>query len=281
MSMQINVDPACLTQEQREAVAGFILAYPGNAEVRVDTSKAVDALAAHAHAAAIPAAVAGAVDAELAALQRDHESTMPVAAFGAPDEAAAAFGVPTVPLVSSTPGVAGLTIAVPPPPVNTAPTTTTSGVAASGAIVASVGVELDKHGLPWDARIHAGTKRKNADNSWTAKRGVEPATVAAVEVELRQVMIAPPGVIVAPAATAPAAVTVGAAPGEVPADARQQFVGLVGRASAAIQGQKITQAEVNQICNDSGIPALPLLANRLDLVTLVAQRIDALITARG
>ena len=28
MSMQISVDPAGLTQEQREAVAGFILAYP-------------------------------------------------------------------------------------------------------------------------------------------------------------------------------------------------------------------------------------------------------------
>ena len=30
MSMQINVDPAGLTQEQREAVAGFILAYPSS-----------------------------------------------------------------------------------------------------------------------------------------------------------------------------------------------------------------------------------------------------------
>ena len=31
MSMQISVDPAGLSQEQREAVAGFILAYPGKA----------------------------------------------------------------------------------------------------------------------------------------------------------------------------------------------------------------------------------------------------------
>jgi len=69
--------------------------------------------------------------------------------------------------------------------------------------------------------------------------------------------------------------------GEVPQDARQQFVGLVGRASAAIQGQKVTPAEVNQICADSGIPALPLLANRLDLVATVASRIDALIAARS
>lgn len=32
MSMQIQVDPAGLTQEQREAVAGFILAYPAKGE---------------------------------------------------------------------------------------------------------------------------------------------------------------------------------------------------------------------------------------------------------
>ena len=69
--------------------------------------------------------------------------------------------------------------------------------------------------------------------------------------------------------------------GEVPQDARQQFVGLVGRASAAIQAGKVSQAEVNQICADFGIPSLPLLANRLDLVATVASRIDALIAARG
>ena len=70
------------------------------------------------------------------------------------------------------------------------------------------------------------------------------------------------------------------APGEVSADARQQFVGLVGRASAAIQGGKVTQAEVNQCCADAGVPALPLLANRLDLVPQVAAAVDALIAAR-
>ena len=178
---------------------------------------------------------------------------------------------------------------------------------------------MDAKGLPWDNRIHAGTKRKNADGSWTAKRGVDPALVATVEAELRQVMgaapaplaqgvapaptpasvaasttvpPAPTGAVPQPVAPPPAPAPVAgaapsmpaapsAAPGEVPADARQQFVGLVGRASAAIQGQKVTQAEVNQICADSGIPALPLLANRLDLVATVASRIDALIAARS
>lgn len=298
MSMQINVDPAALSQEQREAVAGFILAYPGKACAGT-CGHAVAEIHAHTHATpgAAGATTAPAIN-ELEVLQHDHESTLPVAAFGQPvvDEAAAAFGVPPAPLAVSTPAIAAGSIVAPPPPANTAPITTTPGVASSAA-----GVDLDAKGFPWDNRIHAGTKRKNADGSWTAKRGVDPTLVATVEAELRQVMGAAPAAPLAPAVPAPpptapiapvavsapqvtappAPAVVPAAPaGEVPADARAQFVALVGRASAAIQGQKVTQAEVNQCCADAGVPALPLLANRLDLVAQVAAHIDALIAAR-
>lgn len=304
MSMQISVDPAALSQEQREAVAGFILAYPAKACAGTCHGHAVAEIPAFIHKDTADAGlvevgrtIAPAVN-ELEVLQHDHESTLPVAAFGQPvvDEAAAAFGVPPVPLAVSTPAIAAGSIVAPPPPENTAPITTTPGVASSVA-----GVDLDAKGLPWDNRIHAGTKRKNADGSWTAKRGVDPALVATVEAELRQVMGAAPAAPLAPSVpapppTAPIAPVVASAPqvtappapavapaapaGEVPADARAQFVALVGRASAAIQGQKVTQAEVNQCCADAGVPALPLLANRLDLVAQVAAHIDALIAAR-
>lgn len=314
MSIQISVDPAGLSQEQREAVAGFILAFPGKACAGT-CGHAVAEI--HTHTAGVvegptTAPVVPAVN-ELEALQHDHESTMPEAAFGKPDtgaqEAAAAFGG-AAPLAVSTPAIAAASTVAPPPPVNTAPITTTPGVVSSAAGVSSAGVELDKHGLPWDGRIHAGTKRKNADGSWTAKRGVDPALVAQVEAELRQVMGAPAAAPLAPAPAAPipapqaasvttptagvasSAVAVPAPPAPAPAapvapapaapsgDARQQFVGLVGRASAAIQAGKVTQAEVNQCCADAGVPALPLLANRLDLVPQVAAHVDALIAAR-
>lgn len=302
MSMQISVDPAALSQEQREAVAGFILAYPGKA-CSGTCSHAVAEIPAFIHKDTADAGlvevgrtIAPAVN-ELEALQHDHESTMPEAAFGKPDEAAAAFGVPAAPLAGSTPVIAGASTVAPPPPANTAPITTTPGVASSAAGASSAGVELDKHGLPWDGRIHAESKGKLTDGSWRKKRQVDPALVAQVEAELRQVMGAAPAAPLAPAAAIPAQpaanVTTPIAPqppapsvppapaGEVPQDARQQFVGLVGRASAAIQAGKVSQAEVNQICADSGIPALPLLANRLDLVATVASRIDALIAVRG
>lgn len=315
MSIQISVDPAGLSQEQREAVAGFILAFPGKA-----CAGTCGHAVAEIHVVEGPttAPVVPAVN-ELEALQHDHESTMPEAAFGKPDEAAAAFGVPAAPLAVSTPAIAAGSTVAPPPPVNTAPTTTTPGVASSAAGASSAGVELDSKGLPWDGRIHAESKGKIADGTWRKKRQIDPALVAQVEAELRQVMGAAPAPLAQGVAPAPTPVSVAAstiapsvptgavpqpvapppapapvvgaaptmpaapsaAPGEVPADARQQFVGLVGRASAAIQGGKVSQAEVNQICADSGIPALPLLANRLDLVATVASRIDALIAARS
>lgn len=312
MSMQISVDPAALSQEQREAVAGFILAYPSKACAGTCHDHAVAEIPAFIHKDTADAGLVEIGRRELEVLQHDHESTLPVAAFGV-DEAAAAFGVSPVPLAVSIPAIAAGSTVAPPPPANTAPITTTPGVASSvagagsggidfsaalaadaqklaafgqsGAAVLPNGVELDKHGLPWDGRIHAGTKRKNTDGSWTAKRGADPALVAQVEAELRQVMGATPAAPLTPAVPAPPApLTPAVAPaapaGEVPADARAQFVALVGRASAAIQGQKVTQAEVNQCCADAGVPALPLLANRLDLVAQVAAHIDALIAAR-
>ncbi len=351
MSMQISVDPASLSQEQREAVAGFILAYPSkscgghchtgaeihdathtlNLGVTLDTTKAtaaIDALAAHAHASGLPGVVTEQLDPEIAQLAKEGGEFEASVAFGAPagdPVAAAVFGSAPAPLPLGATAAPSIAVAAPsltvpadttatsfpgtlsapvPPAPTTAPAAPVPTALAAPSTPAS-GVEVDKHGLPWDGRIHAGTKRKNADGSWTAKRGVDPALVAQVEAELRQVMGAPAAAPlaqaptpVAPIAPAPASappVTVPPAPAVAPAppaavqapgpvaneaDARAQFVALVGRASAAIQGQKVTQAEVNQCCADAGVPALPLLANRLDLVAQVAAHIDALIAAR-
>lgn len=52
--------------------------------------------------------------------------------------------------------------------------------------------DVDKHGLPWDARIHSGTKAVNADGSWRQRRGLnDPELVKRVEAELRALMAVP------------------------------------------------------------------------------------------
>ena len=337
MSMQIQVDPAGLTQEQREAVAGFILAYPAKGaerkdtlalEVTVDTTKAKAAitdLAAHTHAAGLPGVATSALDPEIAQLAKEGGEFDASVAFGAkpgdPD-AAAAFGSAPAPLslgATAAPFTAGavpsltapenmpattFAATVPNVPAPPAPTSENAGqVVAPPTANPAGGVELDKAGLPWDGRIHASTKTKTKPGLWTAKRGVDPALVVTVEAELRQVMgaapavapaapPAPPAAPVAPVAPpqAPAAPVAPPAPPAAPvapvapvaggADPRQMFVGLVGRTSAAIGAGKVTQDEVTAICAKHGAAALPLLANRLDLVAQVAAEVDAMIAAR-
>lgn len=45
-------------------------------------------------------------------------------------------------------------------------------------------VDVDSRNIPHDERIHAGTKAKNADGTWRARRGVSPELVERVEREL-------------------------------------------------------------------------------------------------
>lgn len=46
-------------------------------------------------------------------------------------------------------------------------------------------IEFDKNNIPWDERIHAGTKRKNADGTWSMKKGVDKDLYAQIFAELK------------------------------------------------------------------------------------------------
>lgn len=94
----------------------------------------------------------------------------------------------------------------------------------NGPVVAIAPGETDTNGLPWDERIHASTKTKNADGRWKKRKGADEATITAVEAELRgNAAAAPASPVPAPQpvsvpATAPAPAPV-AAPAEAPAPA--------------------------------------------------------------
>jgi len=55
------------------------------------------------------------------------------------------------------------------------------------AIVA-IAPTLDKDGFPWDQRIHSGSKAINKDGTWRTKKNLDPATLAVVTAELKQLM---------------------------------------------------------------------------------------------
>lgn len=54
---------------------------------------------------------------------------------------------------------------------------------AAAALPTVVG-ELDSRGVPWDARIHAGTKTKLDTGAWRYKRGVQDPEIEAVEAQI-------------------------------------------------------------------------------------------------
>lgn len=168
----------------------------------------------------------------------------------------------------------------------------------------AVASALDKNGLPWDERIHSSSKVKTSDGSWRMKRGVDDAKAAAVSAELKALMAipsapAPPvdpvlvAALIPPAPAAavvntPAVITESLAPSATTAfvppapsvDDRQAFVSLITLASGAIGQKKLTQEELTSVVQTMGVPSLPLLANRLDLIPQVRNTLEMLIAAR-
>lgn len=141
-------------------------------------------------------------------------------------------------------------------------------------------VELDNRGLPWDGRIHASTRAKLQDGSWRQKRGTDAAYVTQVENELRAAQGAP-AAPVPPAPTVPVAAVPAPPPTGAPAApaapvggaigaSPSSFAALLTAASAAIAAGTLTQAGVLEACQAVGVPTLPALAARPDLVPSVA-----------
>lgn len=91
-------------------------------------------------------------------------------------------GVPAPPTVAAPPVPTDTASAAPPAPA------TTSNPAA--------GVELDKNGLPWDARIHSGSREKIKDGTWRQRRNLPDGERERVEAELRILMALPANVTV-------------------------------------------------------------------------------------
>lgn len=89
-------------------------------------------------------------------------------------------------------------------PVDVPPATPDPTTVGFGASVPSPGVgaapspfdpskiEVDHDDLPHDTRIHASTRTKNKDGRWKRRKGVDEATTARVEAELRGIMSLPP-----------------------------------------------------------------------------------------
>ena len=123
---------------------------------------------------------------------------------------------------------------------------------------------LDANGLPWDERIHAGTKTKTADGSWKKKRGVDPDVLKEIEQELRDLMSIPLGG--EPLTDVPAPVT------DVPTS--MNYAEFLKAVSQLIIEGKTTLEKVNEACRDKGVQSMHLVGTREDLIPVIWKKIN-------
>lgn len=152
---------------------------------------------------------------------------------------------------------------VPPaPPLAASP----ASVPTVPAAAPSAGV--DSKGLPWDPRIHASTKVKNADGSWRQRRGLnDDALLARVEAELRQVMSLPrsPAPPVVPAVPAPPIVAA-IPPIVIGTAAPATFQEFMMAATMLVQQGKKTADSITVALQSIGLPNIMGLASRPDML---------------
>lgn len=168
--MQISFDP--LQQEEAAAVRAMLDALAQREQRHVELARRGADLLSQYHQKALDPADAGA---EFPCI------TEPVvSAVSAAPSTAAADLFSTAPAAPQDGQATQPAVPAPPVPVPSVPT----------APVASPSLaDVDSTGLPWDERIHSGTKAKNADGTWRARRGMnDAAKVKEVEAELRALM---------------------------------------------------------------------------------------------
>jgi hypothetical protein len=277
--VEITLNINSLSKAQREHVAGFILTFPEDAAEATDkiwvtqkVDKAAEAVTGCSHVA-----------------------------FDLPSESVAVYGnLPRGPEPSEDPNIifgakaaevarALETIPAPPPPP---PPAGPQLVPAPPAPVSPVAGVIDSAGFPWDQRIHSSSHAQNANGTWRAQRGVSAQVVAEVEAELREKhgIVSKADKQAPPPPAAPIPIAASAVPSAPPtgpiASATEPpssitFPAFVAKLSAAIQNNKLTEAEFTQTCAFAGVGNLTLLGQRLDLLPAVNAQIDLLIKARG
>lgn len=133
---------------------------------------------------------------------------------------------------------------------------------------------LDSDGIPWDNRIHAGSKTQCKDGTWKLRPGVDKTVVDQVRAELKGVQAIPapaaPAAPPAPLTLAPdVAPVVAPPPTPAPSAGPTTFAELIKEVGAAIGAGRLTPDQVNGACQVHGLPTCNLLAGRPDLIPTV------------
>lgn len=126
-------------------------------------------------------------------------------------------------------------------------------------------VLLDSNGLPWDSRIHAGTRTQTQKGEWKKKKGVDDATVAKVEAELRAALAIPAKPFT------PLNADAGTVAPPPPTTTAQQPAASAAPTTFAelcryVTGRNLPADKILAVCNKHGLAGLGLVAVRPDLI---------------
>ncbi len=152
------------------------------------------------------------------------------------------------------------------------------------------GVEIDADGLPWDSRIHTRTKSKTASGRWKIQRGMGGSVVKKIEEELRaaqgipspEPQPAPPVVLTPAPQPAPTPPPLEAAPTPPPFPTLEKafdFADLMTIVTSGITAGRLTREQVVEVLTPYGIPSLPVVATRPDLIPAVIIALKGVINA--
>ena len=147
----------------------------------------------------------------------------------------------------------------------------------SAASDPQVGVELDVNGTPWLADVHAGTKSKKADGSWTRRKGVQESTQLAAEQAAREKLAGTPAAPELPPVTAPAAPAAPAAmpgmPGiaAIPTAAPVSYEQLVEKYGQLAAANLITPEAAMAIYAAVGVDVATLATNETGRAAVYAE----------
>lgn len=157
-----------------------------------------------------------------------------------------------------------------PSPTAAAPTPAAeqSGAAAEASPAASNGGEIDAHGHPWSADLHASTKGKTKDGLWRMKVGVtrpDPKPGFPVEESTPATDTEVNGAASTPStsATSPTATETAPAPADTSSDEDDEFAAFRAAAAksdaedaaakAGVPARKWTDADLGALCNQAAV----------------------------
>lgn len=135
--------------------------------------------------------------------------------------------------------------------------------------------DVDIRGLPWDYRIHARGRTKNAKGEWKISRGVNPDLVTKVEAELFQSLFI--SKIPQDTPSIEPTVVVPPPPLTIEAPKTMEFPEFMSCITSAVSAGKIQHEELRKIAKDLGLPSLPIISTRPDLIPQFMTKFNAIV----